>query len=185
MNVEALQKVYGALKQHDSAYYYAGLELAYRDSLFNQENINAVNAISFNEDIRQKEETIKKSAEALERKHNLQYAAITLGLVGLLIGFFLLSNTVIVNQRLIQFLGVLSLLIVFEFINLLLHPFIGTITHHSPLLMLLFMVCIAALLIPIHHKLEHWITHKMITKNKKIRLTAARRTIQELETVNK
>lgn len=67
-NAGVLHKVYGTLKQPDSAYYYAGLELAYRDSLFNQENLNAVNNISFNEDIRQKEEAIKKSAEALERK---------------------------------------------------------------------------------------------------------------------
>jgi hypothetical protein len=47
--------------------------------------------------------------------------------------------------------------------------------------MLGIMVCIAALLIPLHHKLEHWITHKMVEKNKKIRLEAARKTIAKLE----
>lgn len=184
-NVEVLQKVYSAAKQPDSAYYYASLELAYRDSLFNQENINAVNAISLNEHIRQKEEAIKSATETLQRKHNLQFAAIALGLVTMLIVFFVLSNTVIVNQRVIRFLGVLSLLILFEFINLLLHPFIGGLTHHSPFSMLLFMVCVAALLIPLHHRLEHWVTHKMVVKNNKIRLAAAKRTIQELETENK
>lgn len=183
-NVEVLQKVYSATKQPDSAYYYASLELDYRDSLFNQENINAVNAISLNEDIRQKEEAIKRSEEALQRKHDLQYEAIALGLVVILIGFFLLSNTIIVNQRVIRFLGVLSLLILFEFINLLLHPFIGDLTHHSPFLMLLFLVCIAALLIPLHHRLEHWITHILVEKNKKLRLAAAKKTIAELEEVN-
>jgi hypothetical protein len=47
--------------------------------------------------------------------------------------------------------------------------------------MLAAMVCIAALLIPLHHKLEHWITHKMVEKNKKIRLAAAKKTIATLE----
>jgi hypothetical protein len=47
--------------------------------------------------------------------------------------------------------------------------------------MLLFMVCLAALLIPMHHKLEHWITNKMVEKNKQIRLAAAKKTIAQLE----
>jgi hypothetical protein len=47
--------------------------------------------------------------------------------------------------------------------------------------MLLAMVCVAALLVPLHHKLEHWITHQMVEKNNRIRLAAAKRTIQQLE----
>jgi hypothetical protein len=43
------------------------------------------------------------------------------------------------------------------------------------------MVCIAALLVPLHHKLEHWITHKMVEKNNSIRLAVAKRTIQQLK----
>jgi hypothetical protein len=48
-------------------------------------------------------------------------------------------------------------------------------------MMLGIMVCIAALLIPLHHKLEHWITHKLVEKNKRIRLAAAKKTIEQLE----
>jgi len=76
---------------------------------------------------------------------------------------------------------VVALLMVFEFINLFIHPYLGNLTHHSPLLMLTIMVCIAALLIPIHHWLEKWITHRLVEKNKKIRLTAAKKTIAKLE----
>ena len=46
---------------------------------------------------------------------------------------------------------------------------------------LIILVGIAALLIPLHHKLEHWIKHKMVEKNKRIRLAAAKRTIEKLE----
>jgi len=36
-------------------------------------------------------------------------------------------------------------------------------------------------LVPIHHKLEKWVTHKLVEKNKRIRLAAAKRTIEKLE----
>jgi hypothetical protein len=47
--------------------------------------------------------------------------------------------------------------------------------------MLLIMVCIAALLVPAHHKLEQSITHKLVEKNNRIRLAAAKQIIEKLE----
>ncbi len=177
----SLRQVYEGLRRPDSAYYFAKLELAYRDSLFNSQKLSDVQNITFSEQVRESEETIKESEAALERKQNLQYAAIALGLVIFVVAFLFFSHTIIANQKLIHFLGVLSLLVLFEFINLLLHPYVGDLTHHSPVFMLLFMVCLAALLIPLHHRLEHWITHKMVEKNKHIRLASAKKTIAELE----
>ena len=183
-SVASLQLVYKAMGRPDSAYHYATLQLAYHDSLFNQEKLHTVQALAFNEAIREKEAAAQAAEEALQRRHNLQYAAIALGLVALLTAFLLLSHTLLVSPRTIRFLGMLSLLIVFEFLNLLLHPWLGALTHHSPLWMLLFMVCLAALLVPLHHRLEHSITHLLVEKNKRIRLAAARRTLRELETEN-
>jgi hypothetical protein len=45
--------------------------------------------------------------------------------------------------------------------------------------MLLALVCIAALVVPLHHKVEHWA--KLVEKNKKIRLANAKKMIEELE----
>jgi antibiotic biosynthesis monooxygenase (ABM) superfamily enzyme len=78
-------------------------------------------------------------------------------------------------------LGILALLIVFEFLNLLFHPYIGNLTHRARSLMLGVMVCLAALLIPLHHKLEYWVAHKFVEKNNKIRLAVAKKTISRLE----
>jgi len=64
---------------------------------------------------------------------------------------------------------------------LLLHPFLERITYHSPVLMLMALVCIAALLVPLHHKAEKWATTKLCEKNKQKRLAAARKTIEELQ----
>ena len=138
----------------------------------------------FNEQIRSIEEDARQKEAEEQRKQNLQYAIIALGIIVLLSLYLSLSRSFITNTNLIKFFGVIALLIVFEFLNLLLHPFLERITHHSPLLMLLALVCIAALLVPLHHKLEHWATTKLVEKNKKIRLAAAKKTIAELEKNN-
>ena len=70
---------------------------------------------------------------------------------------------------------------VFEFINLLIHPYLARLTNDSPPLMLLILIGIGALLVPLHHKLEHWIAHALTEKNKQIRLAAAKKTIAHLE----
>ena len=49
------------------------------------------------------------------------------------------------------------------------------------LLMLLALVCIAALLVTLHHKVEKWATAKLVEKNKQIMLVAAKKTSEELE----
>ena len=69
------------------------------------------------------------------------------------------------TEKWISFFGILGLLIVFEFINLLIHPFLERVTHHSPFLMLMALVALASLLIPLHHRMEKW-----IKENKRILL---------------
>ena len=176
-----LRKVYYAIGQKDSSYFYADVKDAYSDSVFNEQQRNQIQNLSFSQQIKEKEEQAKLSEEADQRKQNIQYALIALGIIVLLTLYLLLSRSFITNTKLIEFFGVVALLIVFEFLNLLLHPFLERITHHSPVLMLLALVCIAALLVPLHHKVEHWATAKLVEKNKKIRLASAKKTIEELE----
>jgi len=57
---------------------------------------------------------------------------------------------------------------------ILLHPFLENITHHTPVFMLLALVCIPSLLVPMHHRLEKWVTPKLVEKNKEVRLAAAK-----------
>jgi tetratricopeptide (TPR) repeat protein len=176
-----LSTLYRKKHNADSALAYMDIAKAANDSLFNQQRESQVQSLTFDEKIRQIEVQEREKQEREQRKHNLQFSAIALAVIGFLVLFLLLSHSVIVNQKTIRFLGVVSLLLVFEFVNLLIHPYLGEITHHSPALMLLIMVCIAALLVPLHHKIEHWITHKLVEKNNRIRLAAAKKTIANLE----
>lgn len=176
-----LSQVYNKLQQTDSAFFYLSMESSLKDSVFNQNNLNKIQSLAFNEQIRNIDEEAKQKATKEQRKQNIQYALIALGIITFVIVFLGLSRRHITNTKVIQFLGVVALLVVFEFLNLLLHPFLERITHHNPILMLLALVCIAALLVPLHHKLEKWATHKLVEKNKQIRLAAAKKTIEELE----
>ena len=178
---EYLYKSFEQTNQQDSLNKYFRLAMITKDSLFTLEKIKSIQALSFREELRQQEIAAEKLKTEDERKENIQFALIALGIVSIIVLFLLLSRSLIANTKVIEFLGVIALLLVFEFLNLLLHPFLERITHHSPVLMLLAMVCIAALLVPLHHKVEKWARAKLVEKNKKIRLASAKKTIEELE----
>jgi len=176
-----LTKLYKQENKIDSAFKYQQLMIDTRERVFSNEKINRLQTLEFNEQLRQQELASEKAMSEVERKQNIQYALIAIGLLNLIILFLFLSRSFITNTKLISFLGVIALLLVFEFLNLLLHPFLERITHHSPILMLLALVCIAAVLVPLHHKLEKWTTVKLVEKNKATRLAMAKKTIDKLE----
>ena len=177
---KALANIYLASDPARSAKYF-DLEQKLRDSLFASDKVNAIQTLTYNEEERQKElATAQKEAEE-EHKKNIENASITIGIIGFLILFLLLSRSIIVNEKWIRFLGIVGLLVLFEFINLLLHPVVEELTHHSSLYMLIIMVAIAALLVPLHHRIEKWVTVKMVEKNRRIRIAAAKKTIELLE----
>ncbi|HEU0228017.1 MAG TPA: hypothetical protein VFQ86_09775 [Arachidicoccus soli] len=178
---EYLYKSFNQTNQPDSLNKYFRLAMLTKDSLLSIEKVKSIQALTFREDMRQQEIAAEKQKAEDVRQENIQYAAIALGIVILVTLFLLLSRTLLVNEKLISFFAVLGLLIVFEFVNLLVDPWLVAFTHESPVLMLLALVLIAALLIPLHHRIEHWIKEKMVEKNKAIRLAAAKKTIEKLE----
>src|SRR6185436_16306653 len=106
------------------------------DSLNNQEKQRQVLALTFNEQMRQIEIDKQKKEAAAARKRNLEMAAIAIFIPLFLLAVLLLGRRK-VKSRTIEFLGILGLLFLFEFIVLLVHPYIGHWTHESPLWMLL------------------------------------------------
>lgn len=127
------------------------------------------------------EAAVEKIKIAQHGKQNIQYTLIALGIITLVWLYLLQSHRFITGVKAIEFLGIIALLIVFELLNLILHPFLERITHHSPLLMVLGLLLIAVLLVPLHQKIEKWAITRLNAKNKRIRLAAAKRTIEQLE----
>jgi tetratricopeptide (TPR) repeat protein len=165
----------------DSAFKYSEIYRAANDSLYNIKALQQAQLMSVEEESRQEQLALEEEQANETRKMNLEYTFIAIGIISFFMLFILFSRKHITNTKVIQFLSVVSLLIVFEFLNLLIHPILEKVTHHSPFLMLLSLVALAALLIPMHHKLEHWAVNKLIEKNKATRLAAAKKTIDELE----
>jgi tetratricopeptide (TPR) repeat protein len=178
---DLLEKAYHAAGKPDSAYLSLKEHAALQDSMVNAEALSKVENMRFREQLKDKEEVVARAEEAIDRANNIQFAIIALIVLTLAIFLLVFSRTAVVGAKAIKNLSLIALLLFFEFINLLLHPFLDRITNHSPILMLLAMACIAGLLIPMHHRMEHFITNMLVSKNNRVRLEAARRTIEELE----
>ncbi len=165
---------------NDSAAKYMNFYIIANDSINSTNKVAQLQIAKFEEEQKQKEMEKTKAEEKESRNHNIQLAITAIAILSAIILFLLLSRSILVSHKVVEFLSVLVLLVVFEFINLLIHPFLESITHHSPVLMLLALVAIASLIIPLHHRLEHWTTKILVEKNKAIRLANAKKTIEEL-----
>ena len=156
-----------------------------QDSLTNVNNLYKVQGMTFEQELKDHEDAKLKAEASAARSRNIQFGIIAL--IVLTLGIFLLvfSRTAVVGAKAIKNLSLIALLLFFEFINLLLHPFLDRITNHSPILMLLCMAAIAGLLIPLHHRMEKLITDMLVSKNNRVRLESARKTIEELEGARK
>ncbi len=177
----ALSDAFAANGMTDSALVYSKLAHAWRDSLTALQNRSQLQNQLFTQELKDREESKAREEAREERSRNIQFGIIAIIVITLGIFLLVLSRTSVVGARTIKNLSLIALLLFFEFVNLLVHPFLGELTHHSPLLLLLCMAAIAGLLIPLHHRMEHWITNMLVSKNNRVRLEAARRTIAELE----
>ena len=178
---DLLRQAYKASGQSDSAYRYFEMRVMYADSLMNATNLNKLQNMAFAQELKEREDAKLKEEEAINRTNNIQFGIIALIVLTLAIFLLVFSRTAVVGAKAIKNLSLIALLLFFEFINLLLHPVLDRVTGHSPLLMILIMAAIAGLLIPLHHRMEKLITNMLVSKNNRVRLEAARRTIEELE----
>ena len=153
-------------KQHhqvDSAYLYLSAVIEAKDSMFSQEKIRAIQNLGFEESLRQQEIAAEKKKAEEDHIRNLQLLAIGVFIPVFFIGVLLLSRTK-VKPRVVEFLGILSLLLFFEFITDLIYPYVSQLTNENPIWEMLFLVFLAALLEPLNFKLEHWVKGHLVHK---------------------
>lgn len=148
----------------DSSFSYLNLVQSLNDSINSKSKIRELQVLSSNEQIRQLEiaENLKIAKE--ERRQQLQLLFIAIFIPGFFIITLFLSR-IKLPVRFIKLAGVLSLLILFEYLTLLLHPYVKEITNHTPVYEMLIFVTIAAFLIPAHHRIEAWLI-TWLTKNR-------------------
>jgi len=145
----------------DSAFRYQELSITAKDSLFSQEKTKEVQNLTFAERQRQQEIAEQKLADEETSKKNLQLAGIAI-FIPMFFLFVMYLSRHKAKPRTVEFLGILALLLVFEFVTLLVHPYIERWTHDAPVLTLVILVAIAAILVPLHHRTEHWVKSKLV-----------------------
>lgn len=158
-----LDSIYTALGDYKNAWQARGNYYMYRDSIEEQSKKEDI----LKEEIAAEEESMKKAADeeakATERKHTLQYTAIMIGGMVLLVSLLLLGffNT---PDWLIRLLGFVSFIFLFEFIIILLDSKLHHWFHGEPLPILGIKVLIACMLVPLHHAIEHRVIHFLQSK---------------------
>jgi tetratricopeptide (TPR) repeat protein len=178
-NADLLQKNFSAQGKQREAYTYLKMKDSSSQMLSSMNQYSQILDLTFNESLREKEVYERKKEAKMQRNKYIEFSLIAIGLVTFIIIFLVLSRTFIVNESFVTFFGQIGLLIVFEFINLLIHPTIEDLTHHNSFLMLLILVITAFILIPIHHRLEGYVKIQLVDKNKKIRESIARKILKD------
>lgn len=162
--VKFLASCYSEKKNIDSAFYYLNYVQNLNDSINSKGRIRESQILSSDEQLRQLEIAESLKLAKKERKQQLQLLFIAIFIPGFFLLTLLLSR-IKLHTRIVKILGVLSLLILFEYLTLLLHPYVLELTHHTPVFEMLIFVSIAAILIPAHHRVENLLIH-WLTKNR-------------------
>lgn len=164
-----LDTLYMSAGDYRNASLYNGMYYRYKDSietLNKEKELAQVEATA--EELRQ-ERLRAEQEEMKRRKNNIQYLAITMGIVVMFVALVILGMFK-VSAGLIRAIGFFVFLMLFEFIFLVFKKNIYSITHGEPWKDLLFMIGLAAGLVPLHHWLEHRVLHYLTSHN---RLTSA------------
>ena len=128
-------------------------------------------------DVQQRlEKEEKKKEEALRRNHNIQYMAITIG-IALLFVILVVMGIFKVSENTIKILGFFAFIMFFEFIILIADNKIHDLTHGEPWKVLAIKIILIAMLLPLHHWLEHKMISYLTSHN---RLTAAGHHIRKI-----
>jgi hypothetical protein len=152
-----LSKLFASYNLKDSAYKYQDIYISIQDSLFNNEKIRSLQIATIQENIKQEKIREKIQKENDDRNNNLILAAIGFFIPVFITFLYLIGKRSKKKSKLIASLGIASLLMLFEFISLLIHPFIEKHSGHNVFVMYIILLTIASALVPLHHKMETYV----------------------------
>ena len=138
-----------------------------KDSIFSTDKQSEIFNLEKKEEIEEKKRDDERALEAKERIEYLQMGGICIFIVTLIISLLVLRKKKI-NPQAIDLLCTFSVLVFFEFVNILIHGKIETLTNHNLILTLLCLLVIAAIILPVHHKIEHWVKKKVVAEDQDV-----------------
>ena len=165
IQLDSLYRIQGDYKQ---ALYYSSLNYQYKDSLDKLGKERDLMQVEVADEQQRQERIAREKLEQKRKRDNIQYLLITIGIAGLFI-LMVMMGMFKVSKTTIRMIGFFAFLMFFEFIFLIFKKNIYSITQGEPWKDLLFMILLAAVLLPAHHWLEHRVIHYLTSHN---RLTA-------------
>ncbi|RYY61196.1 MAG: tetratricopeptide repeat protein [Chitinophagaceae bacterium] len=172
---EELDTLYRDKGDFKQALFYNNLSHTYKDSLQSLSKEKDMLQLEISDEQQRQARLEREALEHKRKRDNIQYLAITLGITGLFL-LLVMLGMFRVSARTIKMIGFFAFLMFFEFIFLIFKKNIYSLTKGEPWRDLLFMICLAAILLPLHHWLEHKVIHYLTSHN---RLTQSGRSFRE------
>jgi tetratricopeptide (TPR) repeat protein len=174
-SAELLYQTYKQLHQPDSALKYHEIYTSLKDSMLSTDNIKESIKLKTRYEI-EREELIKKqqekeaeqrAAQKKSRRNSIQYTLILIGLL-VLTGVVLSIGMIQVTERQAQGLIFLTFLIFFEFLLVVMDPYVDLFSGGAPIIKLAVNASVAALIFPMHSYLEKLIKQRILNKKDKL-----------------
>lgn len=137
---------------------YNGLYYQYKDSIDKLKKENELAQIEALDEQQRRDRDAIAAQEAKEKRNRIQYMGIIIAIAVLFVALVMMGWFK-VSASTIRAIGFFSFLIFFEFLFLVFKKNIYGLTHGEPLYDLAFMIGLAAILVPLHHWLEHKVIH--------------------------
>jgi hypothetical protein len=159
----ALSKLFGDLKDFQKANYYLSGYIALKDSLNVKANQKDIALAEINNEKRNIEREANKLQGKKLKVRNLQYMIITIAIT-MFFFLLLLLGMYPISPFTIRLFGYFVFISIFEFIILLIDNWLHKIAHGSPLWIWLMKVAIIAMIVPVHHFIEHQVVQFLHTR---------------------
>ena len=158
-----LDSVYAAAGDYKQSRLYANLYHQYQDSLQKLSEEKDLLQMELADEQQRQERIRKEELAALERKHTVQYTGISIG-IGIVFILLVAMGIFRVSETTIKVMGFFSFILLFEFIILIADTKIHHMTHGEPLPILGIKIVLIAMLLPLHHWLEHKVVHYLTSR---------------------
>jgi tetratricopeptide (TPR) repeat protein len=158
-----LDTVYAKTGEYKQSYFYNSLYNRLKDSLQKLGEEKDLMQMELKDEELRKARRDKEREEVLRKKHDLQYMAIAIS-IGVIFTLLVLMGAFKVSEATIKIVGFFAFILLFEFIILLADNRIHEWTHGEPLPVLGIKIVLIAMLLPLHHWMEHKVVSYLASK---------------------
>ena len=159
-----LDSAYTLTGNFSQALYYNKLASKYKDSLDKLGKEDEILQLQITDEEKRMERVAAAEKEKIEKRNRIQYMAIIIAIAAVFVGLVMLGF-LRVSASTIRIIGFFAFLMFFEFIFLVFKKSIYGITQGEPWKDLGMMVLVAALLVPLHHWVEHKVIHYLSSQH--------------------